>query len=157
MAMNERGRRRGAREAEKLLGGQTPVREYVVGHGHFRMTSTAAWTIGIAACVFVGLLVVTGTLWLPGGLVIWAVVRSLRPYLGIALTDRGLAILHLSMLNNRPARIVALLPYGPVWATSPKGSVTAQMGPEQVTFTRKEYDRLAAALAIPVGAPQPVQ
>jgi hypothetical protein len=155
MALSERDRARASRAVQRLLEDGTSVRDYVVGHGHVRMTTGAMVALGVFATAFAVTRVVSGTVLFPGFLAIWWIVRAVRPLLGVAVTDRGLAVLHVSAVNGRPTRVLVLLPYGPVWGERPTGSETLALGPERVTFARRELDRLVAATATPP-APAPL-
>src|SRR3954454_2051394 len=152
MAMNERNRAKSASRVEKLLGGTTPGQDYGVGHGHWRMTTAAGVTMAVLAAAFVVALAL-GRVVVPGVLLVWIVIRTVRPLLGVAVTHRGLAVVHVSLFNGRPDRIVVLLPPVPPWSGPATEPVTLALGPEQVRFGRKEFARLTAAVA--AAAPQP--
>jgi hypothetical protein len=152
MAMNERNRARAAARVEKLLGGGTPVQGFVLGHGHLRMTTAAAVTLGVFGVAFMVALAL-GEVIFPGVVLVWFVVRAVRPLLGVAVTHRGLAVVHISAVTGRPNRVVVLLPPLPPWPGPVTGPATVELGPEQVRFSAKELVRLAAA--VDAVAPQP--
>jgi len=146
MAMSERNRAKGAARVQELLGGATPVHDYVVGHGHARLTTTAVVTLAVFGTAFLVALAF-GQVLIPGVLVVWVGIRAVRPLLGVAVTHRGLAVVHVSMLNGRPSRVVVLLPPVPPWSDAATAPWTMALGPERVRFAKKEYARLTAAVA----------
>jgi len=146
--MSERARKKLTASAGKVLGAGT-VRGVFVGKAHARMTTPAAIAIGVFATAFV-VAVVNGVVLFPGGIVLLLVISSIRPQRVVALTDDGVALISRSVFTGRPSKVLARLPHTVL--TAP-GSLAQQgpvaLGPDRVTFSRKERERLLRFVAPP--------
>jgi hypothetical protein len=152
---SEGSRRSALKQAAKHLPPGTELRSYVVGTGNARLTTGTMVAIGIFGVVFVVALLL-GQLVFPGLLLVAFVWASTRPPRGVVLTDAGVAIFGRSHFNGKPDRLLVQYPYetfvsGPPLASA--GKVTMRFGMEEVTFSRKELERLAAGVSAATGRP----
>jgi hypothetical protein len=89
-----------------------------------------------------------GTILIPGGLILIYVFHAVRPPRGVVVADQGLAVFDRSFLNSRPTKVLALLPIDAARQLGAAGrNVTLTLGPDHVTFPRREYERLATAVS----------
>jgi hypothetical protein len=110
------------------------------------MTTGAVVAGAIFAAAFLVALAF-GTILIPGGLILIYVFHAVRPPRAVVVADQGLAVLDRSFLNSRPTKVLALLPTDAVRQPVVAGrNVTLTLGPDQVTFPRREYERLVPAL-----------
>jgi hypothetical protein len=145
-----RSRKKAAASAARLLDPDVVVREYVVGRAHARMTSGATVALVVFAVAFVVALL-AGQLILPGALLLLIIYNSVVPPRGIVVADHGLALFARSFWNGRPSKVLALLPFTALdpYKTQVKGSkVTISLANDQVTLSRKEFERLTASAAV---------
>jgi hypothetical protein len=88
-----------------------------------------------------------GTILIPGGLILIYVFHAVRPPRAVVVADQGLALLDRSFLNSRPTKVLAFLPTDAARQPVAAGrSVRLTLGPDQVSFPRREHGRLAAAV-----------
>jgi hypothetical protein len=146
VALSEKDRAKRASKAAKLLPPGTTVRALAQGSGHFRITTPAIVILVVFGIAFLYALS-RGFIIIPGVLVIFGVWGECRPGRDLLATDRGLAVMHRSKLTGRTNKVIALLPPAPLYAGTPRGPVELVLGPEQIKLTRKEFDRLAAAMS----------
>jgi hypothetical protein len=149
MAMSDRTRAKGTQSAQALLPPGTVVRDYVIGRANPRLATGAIVALSIFGCAFLVALAF-GTILVPGGLLLIYVIHAVRPPRPVVVADQGIAVFEKSFLNGRPTKALAMLPAS-VWPDigSTGQAVTLDAGPERVSFSRREAERLRAALAQP--------
>jgi hypothetical protein len=153
MALNKRARSKGMESAQKLLPAGIVAREYVVGRANARMTKGAAIAIGVFGVAFIAALA-AGQVIVPGGLLLVFVVRSIRPPRSIVATNEGIAVLDRNFVHARPSKLLAMIPAESIRPhLQGSGPATIDLGRENVTFPRKEADRLRTAFSDTSTAP----
>jgi hypothetical protein len=150
MTLSERAQAKHVDAARALLPSGTQIRAYAVGRGHARLTVGA----GVVTVLFVTIFLVAllaGVVLIPGVLLFFYVLFEVRLPRGIAVTDRGTALLARGFWRGRPTKILSLL--GPVSLTSrmSTGRVTLPLGDERVTLSHSSFEVLAAATRAPHG------
>lgn len=145
---NDRSRRKLAAQAEKLLEPGAAVRGVFVGKAHARLTQPVAVTLGVFGGAFLVALAY-GVILIPGVLLILLVLNSMRPPRVVLLADQGVAVLSRSQLTGRPAKVVAKLPWQvlPPPAALTSGARAVVLGPDRISFSKRERARLALSSA----------
>ncbi len=139
--VSERNRSKGATAAQALLPTGSHLDAYVLGRAHARMTTGAAVATAAFAAVFiVGLML--GVVFIPGVLLVWFVINEIRPPRGLAVTDDGVVLMARSFWRGLPSRVMATVGEPRVEGT-PGGRTTLDVGPERVTLSGSEFERLA--------------
>ena len=143
------GKQRKTFEAARRCVGPN-VKVLVVGNGtgHARMTKGLIGLIAAFAALFGLTLALLHVVLIPGALLFVVGIGLVRPRRGVALTPDGVFVLHESLWTGKPNRILlTALPahFTPVGAKG-DSKVCVQLGSEQVTFKRHEYDRLLRAV-----------
>jgi hypothetical protein len=154
--VTQRNRSKGAAAAQALLPSNSHVGAYVFGRGHARMTTGAAIATGVFAVAFiVGLML--GVVFFPGALLVWFVINEVRPPRGLAVTDDGVVLMARTFWRGLPSRVMATVPAPRVEGT-PGGRTTLDVGPERVTLSGSEFERLAGTGRVtglgPAGGPR---
>ena len=122
------------------------MRQYVVGRAHARVATGAIVAGAIFGAAFLVALAF-GTILIPGGLVFIYVFHATRPPRAVVVADQGVAVLDRSFLNSRPTNVLALLTADVARQPAlPGRTVTLSLGIDRVTFSKREYEHLAAAV-----------
>jgi hypothetical protein len=144
MAMSKRSREKGARKAAKLLPPGTVIREYVRGRAHLRMTTGATVAIVLIVLAFFAALA-AGKVIIPGALLIIWLSSEIRPYRAIVVTSLGVVLTTYSIITGR-SKVIAYLPFeATLQPVQPHGKAKLQLGPDLVTFARRDHQILVAA------------
>jgi len=146
---SERARRKWADKAVPLLGSGTVIRSVFAGRAYARFTTPVAIALG----VFIGIFVVAlalGVILLPGGVALLLVMNSIRPPRLVVAADQGVALLSRSSFTGRPSKVLAQLSTAEVTASTRSGAGAVPIGPDRVTFGRREREQLHALLSQPV-------
>jgi len=143
---SERARRKLADRAAPLLGPGTVVRRVFIGRAHARFTTTVAIVGGVFVAAFV-IALVLGVVLLPGGIALILVVNSVRPQRLVVVADRGVALLARSAFSSRPSTVLAQVSTGEVASALRSSSGAVAIGPDRITFSRKEREQLHLLLS----------
>ena len=140
--------RRQVERARRLVGPE--VAAYAGGTGKVRFTSTFRVVASGIGLLLVGATISTGRPYLPGVLVVGIAVCAVRPRRGVAVTPGGLVVLHESMANALPNRVVAVGTLHDIHATGvvdpQHAHVFLTIGPEVVRMTPAAYAVLTAGV-----------
>lgn len=127
-----------------------PIAAYAGGTGQVRFTGTfvtVAIGIGVAS---VAAIASSGRLIVPGVIVIVVALSSMRPRRGVAVTPDALLVLHESMVNALPNRVVAFGTLAEIDAVEGNGAdaghVRLHLGAEVIRMKRSAYDLLVVAV-----------
>jgi hypothetical protein len=135
-------------KAEKIVGPEAPILAYGSGVGHARMSKVFIGIgIGFVVAFFLVLLLL-GKLLIPGVLLVLVAASSLRPRRGVAITPAAVLVLHESMLDSLPNRVVT---YGQLneirsidVGDDVRRHVKLHVGPEVIRMKRSAYEALLA-------------
>lgn len=148
---DSRSRRRNLAKAQAVGKPYGPVVAYGTGPAKFRVTEAMALVVGAYLLISVGIAIKTGVVLFPGVIVIALVVAMSRPRRGLAVTSRGLLVLHQSLVNGAPDRIQAMLPLAalPVVADGQQGtiqtSVDVPVRNDRIRLKRATFEALCQA------------
>ena len=115
------------------------------------MTEGLLMLVGVFIVVSVGAFIETGTVLIPGALLIIVGAAMVRPRRGIALMSTGLLVMHESMADATPNRILFQAPLSALAAEIHETAGTVQtnvfleLGPERVRIKRSTYESLLVA------------
>lgn len=88
-----------------------------------------------------------GVVLLPGGIALILVVNSVRPQRLVVVADRGVALVARSTFSSRPSAVLAQLSTGEVASSLRSNAGAVPIGPDRITFSRKEREQLHLFLA----------
>jgi hypothetical protein len=150
----------GAHIARKLVP-QARVDGYVVG----RTGPQPVWTgLGIGvACLLVMAVVfsLTGVLFVPGALAIYAVGYYVCPPRSLAVCDQGLALMDRSFWTGKPTKVVALLTHRAVTKVVKDGNrYRLELGPEHLWLSTQEellFRQFMMPYVYTAGGPNPMK
>jgi hypothetical protein len=144
MKMSDKARSKRAAKVAGLLPAGSQVRGYGEGRAHARVSAQVVAVVGAtAAAMLVGLLF--GRLLIPGAALVAIVFNLVRPPRGLAVTDRGVALIRRSFWTGRPKQVMAVEEV-PTVTTGSGSRVTLHIDGERVTLPAHESAYLAAAL-----------
>jgi hypothetical protein len=144
-----RSQRKKLGSARKVVGASTEIVGYWSGKGHTRAAKALLY-LGIGyAVAFVAVQILLGRFLIPGVLLIVAVYYLVRPLRGIAVTPVGVLVLHESMMNGQPSRVLFVAPPGALGPLDEhlegKRHVRVQIGSELIRLKRDDYQSLLLA------------
>ena len=144
--MSDRARRKLAERASRVLPGGTVVREAVAGRAQPRFTPPVIVVLVLYA-VAMAVALALGVVLIPGGILLLLLVQAIIPQRVVVIADQGVAVLARSSLTGRPSKVVAQLPLSVLHGSQPVGGGKGRLalGPDQITFPRREHERLLAA------------
>ena len=148
----DRRRREKLADAARVAGPGVEVTGYGSGIGHSRI---AGWPIYLVIGFIIAFVVahtVPGEIFCLGVvLVLIGAVSSIRPHRSIAVTSIGILIMHESMTDGRPDRVLSHM--APPYALGPldeglewKRYVLVHVGPERISMRRTVYQSLLVAV-----------
>ena len=155
-----RKKRKNLAKAQKIVGPSTDVAAYGSGAGKARVTQ--GFIILVLCYLALSLLVylASGIVLIPGLLLLIIGASLLRPRRGVAVTPRGLILMHESMLDASPNRILMGAPLGALDAHvqdangAIQTSVDLEMGAERIRLKRATFETLVLARSeLPLGDP----
>jgi len=146
---SKRSRRNGTRAAQRLLGPDVVIREIGFGRAHARLTTSAIALVSIFVVAFIVALAL-GVVLIPGGLLLIVVLGLIRPPRAVVVTDHGTALLNRGIGTGRPTKVLALLAHDalPPPSALVSGIRAVPLGPDRVSFSRKEIERLTTAASL---------
>ena len=146
-----RRNRKNLAKAKKIGAPFGEVIAYVSGTGKLRFTEGLAMLIGCFVLLCVVVFMATGRILIPGFLVVIVGVGMVRPRRGVALMPNGLLVMHESMADATPKRILVHAPVGALEASIVEAADTVQssvhldLGTERIRMKRGAYDSLLRA------------
>ncbi len=144
--------------AGTFLGEGADVRAYAAGRANARWSAGAQWLVGGFAALFVIMFVVFHVVLFPGAIVVIALIETVRPRRGIAVTPAGITELGLSHLNGRPSKVLATVSHAALFGARPQpehGRPSVWFGSEVVTLRDADLARLQAAASVATPMPAP--
>jgi hypothetical protein len=146
---SERSRRKLTAQVVELPEPGTGVRGVFLGRAHARLTTPVAVLLGLFGAAFTVALAFDVVL-IPGALLLILVLDWVRPKRVVVVAEQGIALLARSQLTGRPARVLAKLP---LHVLPPPSVLTSRadpvaFGPDRVTFSKPERERLARSAAM---------
>ena len=141
--MSKKGRAKGLKKSEQLLGGGTVANQYGLGVIGPDPRRTSVFIVLVFAVAIALSFVFLGVIIIPGVLLIAVSFGAIDRPASVAVTNRGVAVLARSELNGRPRKLLAVLPQGVL----ADGTVLRSGGyvhlPEfHLWFRKNEYERL---------------
>jgi hypothetical protein len=99
--------------------------------------------------MFVFALVVLHVVLIPGFLVVYVLYDSVRPRRGLAVTAAGITEMKLSMLNGKPAAVLATSPHVALFSLGERsgGKTVVRLPADDVSLKDADLQRLQAAAA----------
>jgi hypothetical protein len=153
-------KRKNLAKAQKIIGPSADVTAYGSGAGRARITRGFIILVCFYLAISVAVLVLTGRFLFPGLLLIIIGASLLRPRRGIAVTAGGLIVMHESMVDASPDRILMGAPLDALDTIIRDGngavqtSVDLEMGAERIRLKRATFETLLlASKKMPVGVP----
>ena len=146
-----RRKRKNLAKAQKIIGPSTLVAAYGSGAGKARITRGFIILVSSYVAISLAVFVLAGIVLIPGLVVIIIGASLLRPRRGIAVTSSGLIILHESMLDASPNRVILSAPLASLSTTIRDGqgsvqtSVDLEMGAERIRLKRATFETLLLA------------
>jgi hypothetical protein len=156
---NGRNRKRAAR-AEQLAG--TGIVAYASGRGNVRFTGTFVTVAVGLGVLMVATVAASHRIVVPGVVVVLVALASIRPHRGVAVTRDAVLVLHESMMNALPNRIVSAHHPSELLAVEERadrrGHAYVRLGTEVVRLRRGSYETLVEVVrgltpAVPGYAP----
>jgi hypothetical protein len=136
--------------AGRVAGPGVQVTEYGRGIGHSGIAGWLAFVLIGCIVVFVWVPILLGKILFPGVALVLIAVLLIRPHRGIAVTSFGILVMHESLLDGQPDKIVYMAPrfaLGPlVEQLEWKRQVLVHIGAEQITLKRTVYESLLVAV-----------
>jgi hypothetical protein len=146
-----RRKRKNLAKAQGIIGPSTNVAAYGSGAGKARITRGFVILVCCYVAISLVVFVLAGIVLIPGLLVIIVGASLLRPRRGIAVTSGGLIVLHESVLDASPNRILMGAPLDALGTIIRDGngsvqtSVDLEMGAERIRLKRATYETLLLA------------
>ena len=136
--------RRLATTATTMLPAGASVRGVALGRAHARW-SNGATILGAFLCgVAILLTVLTGRLFVPGGIFFAVLIEWIVPRRIVAYCDQGIATLSVGLIGGRPKQLVALVAHSPLAWSQAQGSRRLVVGTDVVKLPPRPFARLAA-------------
>lgn len=146
-----RRKRKNLAKAQKVIGPSALVAAYGSGSGRARITRGFIILVCSYVVVSLAVFVLAGIVLVPGLVLIIIGASLLRPRRGIAVTSSGLIILHESMFDASPNRILLSAPLASLGAIIRDGqgsvqtSVDLELGAERIRLKRATFETLLLA------------
>ncbi len=137
--------------AQKVIGPSINVAAYGSGAGKARITRGFVILVCCYVAISLAVFVLARIVLIPGLLVIIVGASLLRPRRGIAVTSGGLLVLHESVLDASPNRVLIGAPLEALGTIIRDGngsvqtSVDLDIGPEHIRLKRATYETLLLA------------
>ena len=144
--MSDRQRRASMARAQKLLP-DAQVRGYVIGRAGSHPVLVVGAILGAFFLLAIATLVATGGFVVPGALMILLVQHFASPPRGLAVCDRGVAVVKRSLLNSKPAAVVCRSDLASVAPVDHRiGRTQVAAGGETLWLTKNEEALLRASI-----------
>jgi hypothetical protein len=145
-----RNQRKKLASARKVVGASTEVVDYRSGKGHTRATKTLLY-LGLGYIVaLLAVQIFIGRLLIPGVLLILVVYYLVRPLRGVAVSPFGAVVMHESMMNGQPTKVLFVAPPDALGSSDEhlegKTHVRVQIGSELIRLKRDDYESLVLAI-----------
>lgn len=143
-SLRPRTRQAWTKKLNDLNSGHGTISAVFAGRAQFRWAQEVFIALGVVFALIVVLLLATGTLFLPGGLLLIYIAQSLRPPRTVGVSDGEVVVASRSFVNSKPKTIVARAALRSVAHDRAKRTLT--IGDEVITFTPKEHDLVVSSL-----------
>lgn len=133
----------------RLVGPEVVLRSYALGSANARMTPLAVGLMGGFVVLAIALAVLSGRLLLPGFLVIYLIVRTIRPYRGVAAANSGIILFHCSPWSAKPKTVLGTAPFSVLWPPNAQlagKKMRIPIGPDVVTLRQRDHEKLCQAV-----------
>jgi Protein of unknown function (DUF2510) len=145
-----RSKRKKLAQARKIAGPSTEVAAYGSGIGHSRAPRTLLYIAIGYVVAFLAFRILLGRLLFPGILVLVVVYYLIRPLRGVAVTPVGILVMHESMVNGQPTKVLYFAPRDAIGSFDEhlerRRHVKVKIGPELIRIKRNVYESLLVAV-----------